>query len=312
MHISKIHGKYPVAFKPNNVFLRTKKENSVLERQLLMVLFVLPAALYPDSREVTIDINMITEKPLQGSICSRIRQALDNITDSKFLVYQDETHYEFINVFEKAGRKGNKITAIITQSAIETIKTYLPMGFTKIPIGDTIKLTTAHQFVFLELFLKSKGCKSSTKITHIKKHAGLSEKSYKRWDNFDRRVANSSIEGLNEILGYDINYTIETNGGKTTAIAMHEGRKRTKIKTLGKSIAYAEDNSFNFALSCFNLLSPENQKKYYTGSELFKDEEYKTLHAVAAFQLKHNEILEKYKTTEEVLSSVNCGESITC
>lgn len=309
MHISKINGKYPIAFKPNNVMFRTKGENSALERQLMMVLFVAPAIRFPENREITIDVNMITNKPLHGSICTRIRKALDNITDAKFEIYYDSTHYKFINVFESAERRGSKITAIITKSAIDTIKTCLPRGFTKIPIEDSIRLTTGHQFVFLELLIKHKRLKhSAISIAEIKRYTSIEDK-YDRWDNFRQRVANPSINGLNKNLGYNIKLIPSKVGNRTNALTLCETKNRippkdvstnVNVKTL-KNKDNDKNSDFEFASVCFKMLPLKIQEQYKKGYPQYYGNEVITTSAANDFLEEFDELLKRSESPEEFI-----------
>jgi plasmid replication initiation protein len=310
MHISKINDKYPVAFKPNNVILKTKNENSVLEHQLLMVLFVIPVTMFPENRQVEIDINLITNKPLHGSICSRIKKAIDNITYSKFEVYQDKTHYEFINVFEKAGRKGNKIIALLTGSAIEAIKKYRSLGFTKIPIEDTLKLKTSYQYIFLEFFLRYEKYKMTpVDLECLKVHAGITADKYPRWIHFKQRVIDPSIAGLNKELGYNIECKVMKTGRTITAITMHQDKKRRKIKDIkakDKPVnekAKKEDAEFNFAENCFGLLPSEEKEMYFKKIPFYFGSEVILSTAINNFAIEFDFLLKNNKSPEDFIKA---------
>jgi hypothetical protein len=263
MHISKINGRYPVAFKPNNIILRTKDNCSALEHQLLMTLFVAPAASFPKDRTISIDVDLITDKPLKGSVYSRLNKAIENAFDARFEIITDSTHFELIHVFRKIKRDGNVITATIDQFAIDEIKKQLPCGFTKIPIEYTIKLTTAYQFVFLEYILKNNGTKTpAISIDDIKKRTNIPKNKYPRWTHFNQRVVCPSVSKLIRVLNLEIECKVVKSGKRVTSIIINENKKLKKSKSVGCVNNKTEDDSFNFALKCYEHLPLEEQEKY--------------------------------------------------
>lgn len=295
VHISKVDGKYPVAFKPNNIILNTKDRCSALEKQLLMVLFVVPAMKFPKSRQLSIDISMITTKPLKGSIYDRLKVALDNITDAKFEVYQDDAHYGFINVFEKAFRDGDNIISLITQSAIDVIREQMSNGFTMMSLGDTIRLTTGYQFVFLEYILRYNGYKSpSILLVDIKRRLGIPTDKYSRWIHFKQRIAESSINSLNKILGYNIKLIPEKTGNKNVKFSLITGGHQAK----------EEGQRDDFNLRCFNLL-PTNEREKYTNKipEFVKSETVALITSVDFFAKDHRQLLEASNSPDEFIEN---------
>jgi len=303
MHISKINGQYPIAFKPNNIIPRTKNPCSYLEYHLVMVLFVVPAVSFPENRTISIDVDLITDKPLKGSICSRLNEAINNAFEARFDLITDDTHFELINVFEKITREGNKITAIITQSAIDQIKKQFLNGFTKIPIEYSIKLQTAYQLIFLEYILRFEGTKMSCiSIQEIKKRGGILPDKYPQWDNFNRRVVCSSITGINKRLNFNVEYDITKSGKKVIAISLSNNSKSRRRNRAAKNTADKCNNQevfFNFASECFEILSPEEKEIYKKDLPDCIGDTVKHSTAVNNFIKQHNKLLKKSKNPEE-------------
>lgn len=304
MHISKVDGMYPVAFKPNNVIFRQENSASMLEYLLLLNLFVRPGALFPEDRIIKIDVNLITAKRLKGSICNRLKDALKNVCKAQFEVYQDNKNYKYISVFESVERNGDIITAVLTTSALEELKIRRTKNFTKIPIGDALKLNTTNQIGIYTLHLTCVNCKDKKNLTvdEIKTNLGIPKGVYVSWSHFRQRVLDPSYTGINKNLGIDLRYNSVKNGNKTIAIKPLKIKKPPKSKTAIKPTE-KEDGLFDFASECFEALSAEEQERYKKGIPEYIQPEVALLTAIKRFEGENHSVLKKSETREEFIKA---------
>lgn len=304
MHISKVDGMYPVAFKPNNLIFRQENSASILEHLLLLNLFVRPGTLFPENGIVNIDVSLITTKRLKGSICSRLKDALKDVCKAQFEVYQDNKNYKYISVFESVERNGNTITAVLTNSALELLKIRRTKNFTKIPIGDVLKLKTPNQVGIYSLHLTHVNRKDKNGLTvdELKKSLGIAKDVHMSWTHFRQRVIDPSYAGINNSLGLDLRYTPVKNGTKTIAIKPLKTKKPPKSKgTI--TPAGKEDDLFGFASKCFEALSTEEQDRYKKGIPKYIQPEVALLTAIKKFEEESRSMLKESETLEAFIKA---------
>ncbi len=289
----------PIAWKPNDMRLKTEAGYGLTEYLLFTSIFIIPIKPSEDNVMVEIDIKNITDRKLKGSTCTKIRNAIENVSKWQLEIPGNgRTKYKFINIFCVIERHEDKIIALLNKEAIPLILEYFSKGFTKIPIKEFMKLSTFYQAKTLELCERFKKYKKPIfDLVWLKSYFGIPEGKYNRWPHLKKRVIDPSFSGINSKTSFKYSFKEIKRGNKVIAIRLINGCDN-ESKTNDKC---EHDKEFEFASDCFNQLSPEEKKDLLKGSELFQDEEFKVLHAIEKFRTKYKNILVKCETTDEVL-----------
>lgn len=307
---------YTYAWVPNSLILNVEKTKNVYSLRILRSLFTVPLKSIPDNGTVEVDTSLITNKKLKGSICITIKKACEDVMKTQIEVKtQNKNKFKIVNLFSSVERVGSVIKFKINKEAVETLIEEQSKGFTKIPCEAMLIFESKYEHKWVELLFRAGNYKKKLcyEIPTLNDILGA---NIKKMSHFKQVAIVEPFDGINKKLKASISYKFLKNSRNIVAVEIFDKYGKTiipKIITTKKNTAASsvvsgkkrnpEDDIFEFACNCYDIL-PESEKKKYINEKLPLNDFFKRYEAIEKFIKKHKSILDKSNTAEEVLCAM--------
>lgn len=303
---------YTYAWVPNSLILNVEKTKSIYSLRILRSLFTRPLKSIPKSGIVEIDISLITNQKLEGSICITIKEACEDVMKTQLeITTKNVNKFKIINIFSSVERVGRIIRFKLNSDAIVALIEEQSKGFTKIPCEPMLMFCSKYQHKWVEILCRDGYYKKKLtyEIPVIKNALGA---NIKKMSHFKKKAIVEPFDEINKKLNASINYKFIKKGrsifavevfnktGKSIMLKMVRGKKKPDSPVIPDNKKNVEDDKFDFACNCYDML-PEAEKEKYTIGTKSINKFFQRYEAVEKFMIKQKSILEKASTPEEVL-----------
>lgn len=306
------HG-YTYAWVPNSLIVNVERTKNVYSLRILRSLFTRPLKSIPKSGIVEIDLSLITNQKLEGSICITIKEACEDVLKTQLeITTKNVNKFKIINIFSTVERVGRIIRFKLNPDAIVALIEEQSKGFTKIPCEPMLMFCSKYQHKWVELLCRDGNYKKKVtyEIPELKNALGS---NIKKMSHFKKKAIVEPFDEINKKLKASIDYKFIKRGRNIFAVEVfnktgksimpkmiREMKKPEDSPVIPDNKTNIEDDKFDFACNCYDMLPETEKEKYNVGTKSI-NEFFKRYEAVEKFMIKQKIILDKANTPEEML-----------
>ena len=291
----------PVAWIPNSLILNVEKTKNVYSYRISRALFTVPLQKIPNDGKVEIDLRLITDKKLTGSVCTTIKNACKDALKTQIEVgVNRKNDFRVINLFNEIEKEGKVLKVEINTRAIPVLIEHQLNGYTKVSFEKILSLSSMYETKWLEIISRLKYKKRITlDVPSIRIYLGTEK--LKQWDHFKEKAIKAPFAGINKKLGSQICFVPKKKGRSIYAIEVFDKTEKSTSKQMAEPI----NGEHDLSCRCFDLLPITEQKKYINNTSWFNVKEFQREDGIASFKKKNSELLKKFKNPTDVINALN-------